>query len=535
MAEVTQFLSLTGSESIRCYWVPLFIWTILALLVKVGLSLSRGLSARYLYHMHLALTGVLPCGYLSYAILHSFTASNKMAGSFMVFQFGLPQISATAAAAPGSELSPDTWIGMVMFLLTVVILFKFFRLFTGGIKLRAFRRTLNLRDYREITEISSENRNLIQSFSFRRSLRIAFTPERIVPMAFGAFNAVIVLPEPLKKDPAALNLAVHHELEHIRQHDYIRFWLVRLINVFFWFHPLVRQLERDLTLYREMDIDQTVTTRYRNLSSEYAHLLLKLADTPAPDYIMSTGLAMHPSTITQRIIAMSRIRKTHQRNWIRAVPMILILLITVAMACNNTVNDHPVKNRSQAVNPPSKGEDFGTLNAKNKPLFILDGTVIDQKRMRELDSKQIQSVHVWKGKMAVQKFGERGKSGVVVITTKKENTGFLSDEMSQSRDKPFTAVKQFPKLIGGLAKLQAHIHYPEQARKAGIEGTVYIQFIVDKQGNVEDPKVIRGIGGGCDQAALDAVKKAHFTPGMQGGKPVNVRFSLPVVFKLPKR
>lgn len=96
----------------------------------------------------------------------------------------------------------------------------------------------------------------------------------------------------------------------------------------------------------------------------------------------------------------------------------------------------------------------------------------------------------------------------------------------------FVVVEKMPKLIGGLAGLQKKITYPELARKAGIEGRVYIEFVVDKHGNVVNPKVVRGIGGGCDQEALKVVRHAHFVPGMQRGRPVNVRYSLPIVFKL---
>ena len=96
----------------------------------------------------------------------------------------------------------------------------------------------------------------------------------------------------------------------------------------------------------------------------------------------------------------------------------------------------------------------------------------------------------------------------------------------------FVVVEHMPKLIGGLGGLQKKIVYPKLAREAGIEGRVYIQFIVNKQGRVENPKVIRGIGGGCDKEALKVVKTARFTPGLQRGRPVNVRYSLPIVFKL---
>ncbi|MEX0595435.1 MAG: energy transducer TonB, partial [Candidatus Paceibacterota bacterium] len=61
---------------------------------------------------------------------------------------------------------------------------------------------------------------------------------------------------------------------------------------------------------------------------------------------------------------------------------------------------------------------------------------------------------------------------------------------------------------------------------------VVVQFIIDEEGNVNDPVVVRGIGGGCDEEAVRAVSKAKFIPGKQRGKPVRVRYSLPVTFRL---
>lgn len=102
----------------------------------------------------------------------------------------------------------------------------------------------------------------------------------------------------------------------------------------------------------------------------------------------------------------------------------------------------------------------------------------------------------------------------------------------EEKENFFVAVEHMPELKGGLPSLQKCVQYPEMARKAGIEGTVTIQFIVNKQGNVEDPKVLRGIGGGADDEALRCVKKADFVPGRQRGKPVRVQYSLPVRFQL---
>ena len=96
----------------------------------------------------------------------------------------------------------------------------------------------------------------------------------------------------------------------------------------------------------------------------------------------------------------------------------------------------------------------------------------------------------------------------------------------------FVVVENMPELIGGLAALQREIRYPVIAKKAGIEGRVILQFIVDEQGRVTESKVVRGIGGGCDEEALRALQTARFRPGTQRGKPVKVKMSLPVTFKL---
>lgn len=98
----------------------------------------------------------------------------------------------------------------------------------------------------------------------------------------------------------------------------------------------------------------------------------------------------------------------------------------------------------------------------------------------------------------------------------------------------FVSVEQMPKMKNSMADLQKRVKYPEKARMAGIEGRVIIQFIINEEGDVEDPRVIRGIGGGCDEEALRVVKYAEFEPGKQRGVPVRVQYSLPIVFMLRK-
>jgi len=96
----------------------------------------------------------------------------------------------------------------------------------------------------------------------------------------------------------------------------------------------------------------------------------------------------------------------------------------------------------------------------------------------------------------------------------------------------FVAVEEMPEPIGGIGEIQKKIVYPEIAKRAGVEGKVYVLAFVDESGIVTDAKIIKGIGAGCDEAALEAVKKTKFKPGKQRGKAVRVQVSIPVVFKL---
>ncbi|NGP77317.1 energy transducer TonB [Balneolaceae bacterium YR4-1] len=105
-------------------------------------------------------------------------------------------------------------------------------------------------------------------------------------------------------------------------------------------------------------------------------------------------------------------------------------------------------------------------------------------------------------------------------------------EEEEEEEDFFVVVENMPELIGGMRELQGCVNYPEMARKAGIEGRVIVQFVVNTEGNVEDPRVIRGIGGGADDEALRCVRQAKFKPGRQRGQPVRVQYSLPVIFKL---
>jgi protein TonB len=101
----------------------------------------------------------------------------------------------------------------------------------------------------------------------------------------------------------------------------------------------------------------------------------------------------------------------------------------------------------------------------------------------------------------------------------------------------FTIVEDQPAPKGGMAAFYEYVakklKYPAQARRMGIEGRVFVEFVVDKDGTITDVKAIKGIGAGCDEEAIRVIREAPaWNPGKQRGRPVKVRMILPITFKL---
>ena len=100
-------------------------------------------------------------------------------------------------------------------------------------------------------------------------------------------------------------------------------------------------------------------------------------------------------------------------------------------------------------------------------------------------------------------------------------------------------VEEMPGFPGGEQKLFEFIGnnvvYPQEAKEAGIEGKVFVEFYIEGDGTVCDAKVLRGLGYGCDEEALRVIGlMPKWSPGKQRGKAVRVRYTLPVNFKLSK-
>ena len=112
-----------------------------------------------------------------------------------------------------------------------------------------------------------------------------------------------------------------------------------------------------------------------------------------------------------------------------------------------------------------------------------------------------------------------------------------TQKITEEVEQPFVIVEQMPQVPGGEKEMMKFIHnnlrYPSLAAENGIQGTVIVNFVVDHEGKITRIKVVRGIGGGCDEEAMRVLSKMpNWSPGRQGGKPVLVSYTVPIKYVL---
>ncbi|MFY9152797.1 MAG: TonB family protein [Prolixibacteraceae bacterium] len=165
--------------------------------------------------------------------------------------------------------------------------------------------------------------------------------------------------------------------------------------------------------------------------------------------------------------------------------------------------------------------------SETKPLIVKNGKISDDQNVDHIAPEAIESINILKDKSATDKYGEKGKNGVIEIT------------MEPGKD-VFVIVEEMPQFPGGADALKEYVastmQYPVVALEKGIQGKVIVNFVVAQDGSVKDAKISRGVDPSLDKEALRIVNNMpKWTPGSQAGKPVKVSYTIPIIFKLPPK
>ncbi|HAH51665.1 MAG TPA: hypothetical protein DCL80_10550 [Balneola sp.] len=566
-----------GSSSADIIWFPLLIWTCVSTFIFLLLRFNKSVNPLYQYHIRVATLFALPMGLLSAILLqvfNNFYSSSNFSTSVFVVENPLPVVYSVPLSSGSTEYSIP-WmeinflIGLVSILVLIVAALMMVRLIYSYFQLKKLHQQLN-REPLTNTNLSSGIKD--------GSVSIAFHDHPLVPFTFGWASPIIVLPEKIKEDSTKLNMAIQHELVHIRRGDYLLQLALSVIESVFWFHPLVKIGATEIEIYREISCDQEVLNTSDIHPKKYANMLLELVPLNKGYGSFAVNMAVKQSTLKQRIETMKH-HKMHKTSYKRSLFLLLsiTLMVIAPIACSDlrgpeTLSDEEILNEKMTLtefvmeingkevmsaNKPGVSvsaqglgaiaispKDYGLFEFSIRPF---DGAVQSGAISDNIAEFKVNQLNV--SIASTQKILENNSDAMIWVRhfpNAKIAPGFSSyGDANQPPPPPpptnlnnpadqevFIVVESMPELIGGQVGIQSKVEYPATAKRAGIQGRVTVQFIVDKNGNVVEPKVIRGIGGGCDEEAVRVVSEAKFKPGVQRGQNVEVQMSLPVLFRL---
>ena len=440
-------------------------------------------------------------------------------------------------------------------LYTAGVIFTLVRILAQWVKLRSLRNTNSLQLLFSLKNLDFESKRLVKDI--KKPVSILFVDEAVIPVTFGYNNPVLVLPETLRSDYEKCNLVIRHELTHILQNDFITHLIVVVTKAIFWFHPLIHRLHNEIIEYRELRCDSMLLAEASVSRKKYAQLLLELLPLPNINKELSVNMAQESSNLKKRIqmITQSQHTQKHSKRISLGIFSTILMVTVFAMACTDMQTENIFDDEDEVMNMMTDIDRTGERGHHEIVIFIGENGEMEthQGKIDNLDNLPpdvIKSVNVFKDDKAVELYGEQGKHGVIVIKTHTDPSAYNTalkalgmeaetlpapprpDQPLNEKEDYFLVVEEMPEIIGGLQSIMKEIRYPEEARKNGLEGRVFVQFIVNEQGDVESPKIVRGVGDILDDEALRVVENTKFKPGMQRGKPVRVQYSLPIMFRL---
>ena len=364
-----------------------------------------------------------------------------------------------------------------------------------------------------------------------------------------------------------------HEASHIGHRHSWDILFVEVMMVLQWFNPFIYLYKKELQSLHEYQADRDVVATGVDKRN---YMMLILQQCTAVDF---SGIGNNFSLIlTKKRIKMITKNEKAKGLWWRllaTLPVLAILLIanTKVTAQEKNADKKPIK---VSVGPFEIFDDDGAPMQLMKDTIFYDddGTYV---KFETSDGFQPETGEPCK-KLTVTSYNadgtprnnffiteteRRGDTStysiepftftlsehlydqLLGVATSEENIVFqeINGDLYQSlKDKAvgdsiYQIVEEMPQFPGGEAAMMKfvanNVKYPQEARDKEIDGRVFIGFVVEKDGSVSNVKVLRGIGGGCDEEAVRVIKgMPKWKPGMQKGKPVRVSYQIPIYFKL---
>jgi TonB family protein len=311
-----------------------------------------------------------------------------------------------------------------------------------------------------------------------------------------SFMGKIYISHEYEQHPGLKQIIIH-ENAHIRQKHMLDLILLELLSSVFWFNPFFFLMKKALREVHEYLADREVI-RHGIEPLTYQQLLFNEVS-GNPQYIIANNFNL----LTKKRIVMLIKKSTKMaafRIW-GIIPVVLLAALSITLLQSQVVNAQTTQKQAVAPSappaPPAKAVAPQDPEKPVPPPPPAKTEKVSKKSAPEVKEKAIDAA---------------GKDVFVVV-----------------EDPP-----SFP---GGdearVKYMVSSIKYPEDARKKGVQGTVYISFIVEEDGAITNVKILRGIGAGCDEEAYRVVSEMpKWNPGKQRGNFVRVQYNMPIKFTL---
>ena len=463
-------------------------------------------------------------------------------------------VNATEAGAR-TETATVTWIQVALLV------------YLAGIVFFAFRNVYSL--VRLLMLLKSGKKEDIGSYLPGRKERVTLIVHNCDIAPFSWMGYIVISRKDLEENGREILI---HELAHIHnRHSWDL--LVADVCIFFqWFNPASWLLKQELQNIHEFEADETVIKEGVD-AKQYQLLLIKKA---VGTRLYSMANSFNHSSLKKRITMML---KKKSNPWARLKYLYVLPLAAIAVAAFARpeisseldeisavkVNDltaimkteevkspekHPAKEikvqgqvLEKSTNAPVVGANVIIKGTTSGTITDLDGNFVISMPVGatlsvsyiNMKTKELTITEKLIGKIKSLKVYLEGE-----ITTKTQEVvvvGYGGGEEVSDEVPVFQVVEEMPEFPGGMGEclkfLGKNIKYPVEAQKAGVQGKVIVQFVVEKDGNIANPKVVRSIDPDLDGEAIRVISiMPKWKPGMQKGQPVRVKYTVPVTFRL---
>lgn len=344
-------------------------------------------------------------------------------------------------------------------------------------------------------------------------------------------------------------MVIHHEQIHGRQLHSFDIMLINLAGIFFWFNPVISIYKKIFVQLHEFEADaRSVSTRDVD---NYCSLLAKVALLSA-DFKLANHFS---NSLTVKRIEMMRTIKAKIKRWKYVAFAAVLPSFFFVVACQEQVmsemTDVAKNSNNTMLVPDHIQARYDELKKANPDSRILLVNLNDQavSQMQELEKKygMPKSMEVFKSDDQIKKeypnmkidSNDQRRSGDGHNYAILEYTNDVGSVMESAKtgDQVYSMVDEPAEYPGGINALMeflsANLVYPEVARTMGIEGSVYVRLVIEKDGSISEVTTVKGVSQECDAEAIRVVSMfPKWTPGKMNGNVVRSAFVIPVKYKL---